>query len=114
MSMRLDQVVVDCREPARLVRFWAGLLGGVPVERALGWAHVEPPGWPRISFQPVPEGKVAKNRLHLDVRVDSIAEAVEKAVGLGARVVGGVVTDEQGSFQVVTDPEGNEFCFVSS
>ncbi|NUT91386.1 MAG: VOC family protein [Saccharothrix sp.] len=112
--MRLDQIVVDCREPARLVRFWAGLLGGDVVERALGWAHVEPPGWPRISFQPVPEGKVVKNRLHLDVRVDDIPGAVEKAVRLGARAVGDVVTDEQGSFQVLVDPEGNEFCFVTA
>lgn len=111
--MRLAQVVVDCLDPARLVRFWAGLLGGEPVLRERGWAHVEPPGWPRISFQPVPGGKVVKNRLHLDVVVDDIPQACEKAQRLGARVVGGVVTDEQGSFQVVLDPEGNEFCFVS-
>ncbi|MEJ2853611.1 MULTISPECIES: VOC family protein [unclassified Saccharothrix] len=111
--MRLDQIVVDCREPARLVRFWAGLLGGVVVERGRGWAHVEPPGWPRVSFQPVPEGKSGKNRLHLDIRVDDIGAAAEKAVGLGARAVGGIVTDEQGSFQVLADPEGNEFCFVA-
>lgn len=90
------------------------MLGGDVVERARGWAHVEPPGWPRISFQPVPEGKVAKNRLHLDVRVDDIAQAMEEAVGLGARAVGDVVTDEQGSFQVLVDPEGNEFCFVAA
>ncbi|CAL9609340.1 hypothetical protein SUDANB95_05561 [Actinosynnema sp. ALI-1.44] len=111
--MRLDQVVIDCLEPARLVRFWAGLLGGEPVLRERGWAHVEPPGWPRISFQPVPEGKAVKNRLHLDVEVADIAAATERAKGLGAEVVGDVVTDEQGSFQVVLDPEGNEFCFVS-
>ncbi|GAA0242442.1 VOC family protein [Saccharothrix mutabilis subsp. mutabilis] len=111
--MRLDQVVIDCIEPARLVRFWAGLLGGEPVLRERGWAQVEPPGWPRISFQPVPEGKVGKNRLHLDIGVEDIAAATDKAKGLGASVVGGVVTDEQGSFQVVSDPEGNEFCFVS-
>ncbi|XVV05284.1 VOC family protein [Actinosynnema sp. CA-248983] len=110
--MRLDQVVVDCLEPAALVRFWAGLLGGEPVLRAHGWAHVEPPGWPRISFQPVPESKAVKNRLHLDILVDDISAAVGKAVALGARVVGDVVTDEQGSFQVLLDPEGNEFCFV--
>ncbi|CCH28685.1 VOC family protein [Actinosynnema sp. NPDC047251] len=112
--MRLDQIVVDCRNPAALARFWAGLLGGTAVDRALGWSHVEPPGWPRISFQPVPEDKRVKNRLHLDVGVDDIRAAVEVAVGLGATASGAIVTDEQGSFQVVHDPERNEFCFVTA
>ncbi|MEV0678056.1 VOC family protein [Actinosynnema sp. NPDC050436] len=110
--MRLDQIVVDCREPAALARFWAALLGGTAVDRARGWSHVEPPGWPRIAFQPVPEGKTVKNRLHLDVAVDDIPAATATAVGLGATASGSIVTDEQGSFQVVHDPEGNEFCFV--
>jgi hypothetical protein len=43
----------------------------------------------------------------------SIADATAEAVGLGAAAVGSIVTDEQGSFQVVHDPEGNVFCFVS-
>ena len=55
MRVRLDQIVIDCVEPAAAVRFWAALLGGQPVDRDLGWAHVEPPGIPKISFQPVPE-----------------------------------------------------------
>ncbi|QQQ77627.1 VOC family protein [Saccharothrix sp. 6-C] len=112
--MRLDQIVVDCVDPAGLVRFWAGLLGGRPVEREHGWAHVVPPGWPRISFQPVPEPKAVKNRLHLDIGVDDITAATERAVGLGARPQGAVQTDEQGSFQVLLDPAGNEFCFVKA
>jgi predicted enzyme related to lactoylglutathione lyase len=109
---RLDQVVVDCLEPARLVRFWAALLGGDAVERAGGWAHVEPPGSPKLSFQPVPEPKAVKNRLHLDIAVDDVPAAAETAVGLGARRVGEVVVDAQGAFQVMRDPEGNEFCFT--
>lgn len=110
--MRLNQIVVDCLEPARLVRFWAALLGGEPVDREHGWAHVAPPGWPRISFQPVPEAKAVKNRLHLDVEVDDIEEATRRAAALGAAPQGGVETDEQGSFQVLLDPAGNEFCLV--
>lgn len=112
--MRLGQIVVDCLEPARLVRFWAGLLGGVVVEREHGWAHVVPPGWPRMSFQPVPEPKAVKNRLHLDIDVDDIGVATEMAIGLGAVARGAVRTDEQGSFQVMVDPAGNEFCFVKA
>ena len=110
--MRLGQIVVDCGDPSRLARFWAELLGGEPVNRAHGWAHVEPPGGVRMSFQPVPERKDVKNRLHLDFEVDDIEAAVVKAVSLGATREGVVVTDEQGSFQVMRDPEGNEFCFV--
>jgi Glyoxalase-like domain len=112
MSMRLNQIVVDAAEPALLVRFWAGLLGGEPVDRAMGWSHVEPPGFARLAFQPVPEEKAVKNRLHLDIEVKSIGAAVAEAESLGASRVGEVVTDESGSFQVMVDPEGNEFCFV--
>jgi hypothetical protein len=113
MRTRLDQIVIDCREPRALVRFWARLLGGDPVDRALGWSHVQPPGFPRLSFQPVPEDKDVKNRLHLDIGVDDIEVAVATARRLGAARVGETVTDEQGSFQVMLDPQGNEFCFVS-
>lgn len=111
--MHLDQIVVDCLAPSSLVRFWAALLGGEPVDREHGWAHVSPPGWPRISFQPVPEPKAVKNRLHLDIAVPDIPAATKKATGLGATPQGGIDTDEQGSFQVLLDPAGNEFCFVT-
>ena len=113
MRALLDQIVIDCREPRTLVRFWAGLLGGDPVDRALGWSHVQPPGFPRIAFQPVPESKQVKNRLHLDVAVEDIDAAVATALRLGAVRVGDTVTDEQGTFQVMLDPQANEFCFVT-
>lgn len=112
MRVRLEQLVIDCRRPGVLVRFWAGLLGGTPVDRAHGWAHVEPPGFVRLAFQPVPEDRAAKNRLHLDLEVDDIEQAAVAAERLGARRVGDVVADGQGSFLVVQDPEGDEFCFV--
>ena len=48
----------------------------------------------------------------MDVRVDDIAEAIERLRGRGATAVGTMVTDEQGSFQILRDPEGNEFCLV--
>jgi len=110
----LAQIVVDARDPAAQVRFWAALLGGEPVDRARGWSHVEAPGFPRLAFQPVPEPKVTKNRLHLDVAVDTLSEAATGAVELGATRVGELVTDDQGSLQVMVDPEGNEFCLVSA
>ncbi|MEU9104880.1 VOC family protein [Streptomyces xanthophaeus] len=112
MRTHLHQIVVDSREPRTLVRFWAQLLGGEPVDRARGWSHVEPPGFARLAFQPVPEPRAVKNRLHLDIGVDDVEAAATEAVRLGAVRAGEAVTDDQGSFQSMRDPEGNEFCFV--
>ncbi|MBP2334158.1 VOC family protein [Saccharothrix coeruleofusca] len=111
--MGLDQVVVDCSDAAALARFWAALLGAEPVDRPSGWSHVEAEGWPRVAFQPVPEGKSVKNRLHFDVEVDDIGAATRRALELGAVKRGEVQSDAEGRFQVMLDPEGNEFCFVS-
>jgi hypothetical protein len=109
---RLDEIVIDCSDPARLVRFWAALLGGEPVDRAPSWSYVDPPSTPRLAFQSVPEPRTTKNRLHLDLVVPAIGPAADEAVALGATRSGDVVTDAQGCFQVMLDPEGNEFCFV--
>ena len=109
---RLAMVTLDCAEPARLAAFWAGVLGGEPVARDPDWHVLDPPGRTRLAFQRVPEGKSAKNRLHLDVAVDDLALATAAAESLGATRVGPVHDDEAGSFQVLTDPEGNEWCLV--
>ena len=73
---------------------------------------MDPPGWTRLAFQKVPEGKTMKNRLHLDVGVSNIAEATRQAEALGAQQVGVIHVDTAGSFQVLLDPEGNEWCLV--
>ncbi|MER5962240.1 VOC family protein [Streptomyces sp. NPDC002057] len=113
MRAHVQEIVLDCADPAALVRFWAGLLGGTPVDRSGDWSYVDPPEFVRIAFQRVPEGKTVKNRVHLDLAVADPDAAAVEAVGSGAARVGDVVTDEQGSFQVMRDPEGNEFCFVT-
>lgn len=113
MRVRIDEIVFDCAEPAALVRFWAALLGGDPVDRSPDWSYVDPPDWTRVAFQRVPEGKAVKNRLHLDLDAGDIEAASAEAERLGATRTGGIVTDVAGSFQVLLDPEGNEFCFVS-
>ncbi|MFG2720491.1 VOC family protein [Streptomyces sp. NPDC048416] len=112
LRARIGQLVVDCADPGRLARFWAALLGGRPVVRDPSWAYVEPPGAPRLAFQRVPEAKAAKNRLHLDLTVEDVRRARAAAVRRGASPVGATVTDARGDFQVMRDPEGNEFCFV--
>ncbi|QIQ00902.1 VOC family protein [Streptomyces liangshanensis] len=114
MHARIEEIVFDCAGPAALARFWAALLGGEPVDRTPDWSYVDPPGFARIAFQLVPEGKVAKNRLHLDLNAGDVEEATAEAVRLGAVTVGGVVADPYGRFQVLQDPEGNEFCFVGN
>jgi predicted enzyme related to lactoylglutathione lyase len=108
-----DEVVFDCADPAALAGFWHEVLGGSdPVTRNEGWAFFDSPTGLRIAFQRVPEGKSAKNRLHLDVAVDDVADGAEAAVRLGATMVGAIHTDSAGSFQVLLDPEGNEWCVV--
>jgi hypothetical protein len=126
------QITIDCAEPAVLAEFWAAALGYPPpdidgtheVLRALGqsehelgnWYRIEDPTdrGPRLAFQRVPEPKVVKNRLHLDLKpLDDAANAldieVDRVVSLGATTLRRV-TDEAGTFVVLEDPEGNEFC----
>ncbi|MET7617174.1 VOC family protein [Streptomyces sp. NPDC005408] len=112
MRARIEEIVFDCHDPAGLVRFWAALLGGDPVDRSDDWSYIDPPGFVRVAFQRVPEGKAAKNRLHLDLDAGDVDAATDEAVALGAVRVGAAITDEYGRFQVLRDPEGNEFCFV--
>lgn len=109
----LHEIVVDCSNPEALARFWQALIGGD--------VDVESPDWVvldgddlgfYIGFQRVPEQKTAKNRVHLDVEVDDLEQAIDEAEQLGARKVGSVVDEADGSFQVMADPGGNEFCFV--
>ncbi|QGQ18964.1 VOC family protein [Cellulomonas sp. JZ18] len=108
----IDEVVIDCADPGALATFWSTVLGGEPVRRDDAWWYVLPPGWTQLSFQRVPEPKTVKNRVHLDVRVDDIASATAQAEAVGARRVGDVHHDRAGSFQVLHDPEGNEWCLV--
>ena len=67
-----------------------------------------------IGFQKVPEKKQGKNRIHLDVEVDDLATAVDEAEQLGARKMGALVEEDDGSFQIMADPGGNRFCFIAS
>jgi len=143
-TVRQVQVTFDCADPGALSRFWCEALGyrldapppgfdtwddaleafGVPEEhRNDASAAVDPTGpGPRLWFQKVPEGKTAKNRLHLDVRAapglegDDRMAALEgectRLVALGATRVRRHEPEPPMSsgFLVMTDPEGNEFC----
>ena len=109
----LDEVVIDGHDLELLATFWQSVLGGEIVRQSHEWVALHPPTGITVSFQRVPEQKVGKNRVHLDVQVDDLAVATAAAVALGAVAVGQPSMDELGGFQVLRDPEGNEFCLVN-
>lgn len=140
-AVREVQVTFDCAEPERVAMFWCEVLGYVvppPPEGFESWKDFEsmlPPeahgsrfacqdptgAGPRLFFQRVPEGKVVKNRVHLDVRVGTGLVGVERLaaleaecdrlVALGATRVRLLRADEHNeSCIVMQDIEGNEFC----
>ena len=99
------------RIPPEVVgRFWATLLGGAMSVDSDGDAVRHRRSGPRLDFLRVPEVKTLKNRLHLDIAVTDLAQATREALALGATraddVYGG------GRWQVLRDPEGNEFCLL--
>lgn len=119
----LWEVVVDCAEPATLARFYADLCGCDLHQRDADWAWIEPAmrgglaagaGGPRLAFQRVPEPKVGKVRLHLDLGAADVSATVARAVELGATQLADPVTDESGTYVVLADPEGHEFCIVDA
>jgi catechol 2,3-dioxygenase-like lactoylglutathione lyase family enzyme len=116
----------DASDPHRLAAFWALALGYV-AEAGYDFEHgasiVDPDGaLPAIGFLRVPEGKVAKNRMHVDIRVAGdrpISQATREAwirakvtelVDAGATAVREESYDGQLGHVVMHDPEGNEFC----
>ena len=90
------------------------MLGGTPELRDPDWCRLQAPGSPLIAFQRVPEPKTTKNRLHLDVLVDDIEVRDRRRPRRSARPGSARAHhDVAGSFQVLADPEGNEWCVVS-
>ena len=126
-SVKQFQVTFDCAEPVRVARFWAETLGYRAEyddeEGGAAAALDTTGGGPRLYFQRVPEGKVVKNRLHLDVRVGTglvgeerlaaLEAECARLVALGATRVQLLLADEENeSCLVMQDVEGNEFCLA--
>jgi hypothetical protein len=137
------QVTFDCADPRALSLFWNEVLGyrldsppppfetwdealdawGIPEERRNdASASVDPDGvGPRLFFQKVPEGKSAKNRVHLDVRAApglrgderraALERRCEELLAVGATRLYRVEADQVDQGHItMADPEGNEFC----
>lgn len=111
---RLDVVAIDCNEPEPLVEFWCAVLGVEVASRDGDWIELTSsvPGGAHLAFQTVPEPKLGKNRVHLDVNVDDLATSAARAEQLGAQPIGGIVVEGDDRYQVMADPAGNEFCLV--
>jgi hypothetical protein len=103
-------LAIDCADPPNLARWWQRLLGGTVEKGADGDATLRPPGGLAIDFVRVPESKTVKNRLHLDLRSSDFDAAVAQARSLGAIPADDVYDGD--SWQVLRDPEGNEFCIL--
>lgn len=111
-------VTVDSTDPRPLATFWSALLGCPVIEPGPdreGWFRIRPRGepGPSINFQPVPEPKPGKARLHLDVLVQDLDAGVARAVALGARDTGARQALPRGRIAVLQDPEGHEFCLLA-
>jgi hypothetical protein len=113
MTLKWEQVVVDCQNPAVLGRWWS---------EALGWEIIDedheelelanPNGVPNLLFIVVPEGKTLKNRLHLDFVPDNQDAEVRRLESLGARRID--IGQGEPTWVVMADPEDNEFCVLSA
>jgi predicted enzyme related to lactoylglutathione lyase len=113
VNVHFHEVVIDCADPRSLARFWAAATGYELKSDGDDWASVLGEGdrGIRIGFQKVPEDKVAKNRVHVDLgSPDEEAEAT-RIEALGATRLW-VSDDPEDPFVVLADPEGNEFCVV--
>ena len=130
MALRWYSTVVDCVDVAAQAQWWAHALGWqtvyaaedevvlVPAHasleliRSTPWEQV-PPG---LVFVAVPEGKSVKNRLHLDLAPhtsDDRDAEIARLEALGARRVD-VGQSGDATWDVLADPEGNEFCVLSA
>jgi predicted enzyme related to lactoylglutathione lyase len=115
-TSRLRDLCFDCIDPRHVAHFWATVLGytiALPTPEEppdLSIALQAPEGGLRIWFNKVPEPKVVKNRVHIDINMPDRAE-LERLQRLGARVLG-EIHDAEGRLRwtIMADPEGNEFC----
>ena len=115
----LAAIVVDAHDPLALAQFWEAASGWTIGRRSddgvsLHAPHDRPPD---IDFVRVPDAKVVKNRVHLDVAPfaddDRDAEA-KRLIDLGAVEIDiGQHDDPETTWTVLADPEGNEFCLLS-
>ena len=131
MSLRWYSVVIDCHDIAAQSRWWASVLDWqiiyeaddevVIVPRHVTEESLRSTPWelvgPGLVFVTVPEDKSVKNRLHLDLAPqldDDQTAMVESLIAMGAMRVDVGQDEGRSGWIVLADPEGNEFCVLSS
>jgi catechol 2,3-dioxygenase-like lactoylglutathione lyase family enzyme len=127
MASRLTEVIFDCHDLARSSNFWCNALGYEQVSAGDGWISIRDPSVeltdemlsdapqsPALAFVLVPEEKILKNRVHIDLTpIDcSQEEEVRRLMELGAHPID--IGQRGTSWIVMADPEGNEFCVMES
>jgi len=115
MASRLRDICFDCADHHRVARFWAEVLGytlrpAAPGEEPDSVAIDSADGSPRMWYSRVPEPKIVKNRVHIDINLPDRGE-MDRLHRLGARTLQ-EIRDAQGRLKwtIMADPEGNEFC----
>ena len=128
VTVRIASVTFDCADALTVGTFWSAALrrpldpeassgfaaiGFAGRRDRVGWASVERDDAPTWIFAKVPEAKIAKNRMHLDVTAPDPEAEVARLVELGATRVADM--EEYGyTWTVMADPEGNEFCVAKA
>ena len=117
MVATLSTIVIDAHDVGRLADFWCQVLGwsrtdDIEPDGAIEITDPARPSAVSLLFEPVPEHKVVKNRLHLDIRPFGVnqADELERLLALGARRADVGQGDQ--TWFVLSDPEGNEFCLL--
>lgn len=106
---QVRQIAFDGNRLEPMIEFWTAALGYEVDHRTDEYAVLRDPDGmqPRIFLQLVTEAKAGKNRAHVDIEVPDEQAAVRRMVGLGATVRW---RNDEDSWTVLADPEGNEFC----
>jgi hypothetical protein len=115
VGAKFTELCVDGHDIDALARFWSNVLGWVETDRGDDTIEIADPGGalPTLVFARVPDEKVVKNRVHIDVSPTGCdqAEELERLLALGATRAD--VGQGDVSWVVLADPEGNEFCLLS-
>ncbi|HEU5269588.1 MAG TPA: VOC family protein [Jatrophihabitans sp.] len=118
-TARLSSVVFDCPDPQLLARFYQDLLGYRLQQADDDWVSIAGDDGHRLSFQRIsnyqaPTWPVGRRpqQVHLDLVVDDLAAAHDRALAAGASPLGAVAVHSDESFQVYADPAGHPFCLI--
>ena len=119
MACRISELVLKCRDPEVLARFWCEVLDFVELDREeqvlIEIGPREGFGGPQATIILIrdDEPKTGHSRLHIDVNPtdrDQDAE-LERILAAGAKLTD-IGQPAEASWHVLADPEGNEFCLL--